>query len=187
MSVKVVTLASKGEEFKKRLLNHHYEVSKAIAAKLEKNGKQLLELTLQDANTGFGDAKVKVTKKVEIKRDGCIVKMHFLVVDSGGRPHKVWHIVNRGRKTGILKKNIVFNPRTNPRNRTFPGKVTTKPWSGAKAGKQFMSKGTKLEGFEGREFYKTVLDLLVKTFDRAKWSRNYTITKKKFLNGRYIK
>lgn len=144
--------------FKKILAEIHRKEGERLAEQSKKVAEKYLSLTFSDAHVGFKGATVANTRQV-IKRDnGCIVKMHFFVAGKSGKPHKVWHIVNKGRATGPLKSNIRFHPRHG--TRTTPGSLALRPFQGEDT-VEFRSKGYIMKGFEGRHFYDTAINKII--------------------------
>lgn len=167
MAVKVNKMADKRSLFKRELLNSSIKSGETLLNELHKEVKKTLGQTFSDTNTGFKGATVKMVDDNIIKTEkGVKVQARFFVADSSGQPHFVWHIVNRGRKSGTISSNIAFRPRRKP-NRTQKMSLKMRPYQGEEDHMVFMSKGSFLAGFEGREFYQVaMLEIKEKIFGK---------------------
>ena len=46
---------------------------------------------------GFSDAQVDIQKKITVNKKGLKLEMAATVMDGGGKPHFVWHLISEGR------------------------------------------------------------------------------------------
>ena len=107
--------------------------------------------------------------------------MHFFVASSvSGLPHKVWHIVNRGRKAGKIKSPVGFRPRRGKRTR--PRSLHVRQFQGFEPDVVFLPKGTYVRGIEPRNFYETTLNKLLFNLFRSGRFKKWKVTDKEVNN-----
>jgi hypothetical protein len=189
MPAKVTTLMSKLDEYTEALLDIHEFECKEFSKDLEKEGQRLLNLTLDKRRpkTGFAKARVKVEKKIVKTKRGCIVEMHFLVADgSSKKPHRIWHIINRGREPFTAKRDHKFrnlkSPRTGPKGGTGRRTLEVRQF-GEYDNWVTMRKGRRYGRIKGREFYKETVSRLKKKTLRPRKNGFLEITKLEVNNG----
>jgi len=182
VAIKVNKMASKMPRFRKILSEMHYREGRALGKRTREKASELLRSTFSDAHIGFRKATVKTKTDVKKTAKGCIVEMHFFVADSRtGQPHEVWHVVNRGRKAGKVKKTFAFRPRSGG-PRTTPRSLNLRPYQGEENDLVFVNKGAHLRAIEAREFYDTAMNkLLFSLFSSGRY-RDWQVKNKEVNN-----
>jgi len=160
--------------FREALKEIHELKSEELAKEIEKEGKRLLNLTLEQrrSRSGFARAQVVADKEIISTEKGCITKIHFLVSDGiRHRPHKKWHIINNGREPFVAKDNTRFrvtkSPRTGPKGGIGKRQLEVRSFGG-KGGWVTIKKGRSYGKIEGRHFYAEVTARLKKNLLRKK-------------------
>ena len=177
MPAKISKMIDLKSQFKKALSDVHEVECKEAAKEIEREGRRLRNLTLDKRRpaTGFAAARVRIDKKIIKTNRGCIIEMHFLVADGSSRkPHRIWHIINRGRKSFVAKKTTRFRGTKAPRTGTdksgnYERKLEVTKYAG-EGDWVIIPRGKRYGKIRGRHFYdETVARLKKQPLRRAKY------------------
>lgn len=136
---------------------------------IEKEAKKELSKTLlnrgQTIENGFETAHLKTEF---LNKSLTEFNFKIFVVDIyTQKPHRVWHFINGGTKSRVLKKAISFRDRLE--NRTTPDDMYAKPFAGYNYNSYqdewvFVPKGKRVKGVKARNWYKNTLNHLMKYY-----------------------
>ena len=115
---------------------------------------------------GFSGARPNIKTKItqDSSGDYHIEVIAFMSVMGTGVRHKVWHIIENGRKPYKAKKWQRFPLRFDVR--TTPNSYEVKPFAGWSGEWASIAPGKTVGGFEGRNFYQAIVNDLIKEIGR---------------------
>lgn len=157
MKVKTGLVSTHRADFEKLLLDEHEKAAKKFVKTINNEINQELRKTLAYDNESGTGAFVNATPKnnytiTRYPTKGVEVKYHVVMLDTSTRqPHFIWHLLNKGRKTGNAKSDVTF--RVSNSNRTTPHSLEVKSFSGY-SGWRTVKAGKQIKGIRAREWYR---------------------------------
>lgn len=171
MKVQIKTIGIQiKREFEKAIKKQHLQAGERLANIFTAEAKTLLQQTTKNAiNEGESALKNSIpheTRKIKIMPDGVLIKVNIRMVGLDGKPHFIWHLLNKGREDGPAKSDLWFPIRNS--TRTTVGSLSVKPFSGYSGKYRRIPKGKFIGGFLGREWYRTTMFMLKKNYMNSK-------------------
>jgi len=186
MPSKVNKMSDARKPFASHLRKLHKQEAEEVLKEFEKETKEVLNRTNRGQSSpygGFSDIRPRIIKNIIVLPQGVVFKARVYMSNPSNQPHEIWHYINSGTKSRVVKSGKSFVARFPIANRTFPNKLDSGNFTGYKPKWHYFRAGTRVKGITARNFYKKALARLNQTFFKKKKVKAWTVREKEFDNG----